>query len=230
MLCLIPAKGTSVRLPGKNAVLLGGKPLVHYTIVAAQRAGVFDDIVLSTESRLIKEIAGCHGIEAITRPEHLARDPAGVVDVSLHALTELEKWGRIYETICILYPSSPLRGAADIQKAVELFRTGQGRSVFSVTEFDHTPYRAVGINDQGEFDFLFPAHERLKAQELFPAYRITGAIIILSIEDLKQNKTYFVRPMMAYILPRHRGVDIDTVEDLCYAEYLVRGGAHDPIR
>ena len=225
-LCIIPAKGASTRLPRKNILPLAGEPMVNYTVHAALKSAIFDRIVVSTEAQEVAEtiwdvIRWRDAIQVMFRPENLAKDPAGVVDVCLHVVESLESHGHVFKTLCILYPSSPLRHAQDIREAFALYNTGRGNSVFSVTEFDHTPYRAVREVDDGTTRFIFPEQSRKKAQELPPAYHITGAIIILSVENLKRHKSYFVSPKLAYILPRSRAVDIDTKDDLLYAEFLM---------
>ena len=222
-LCIIPAKGASTRLPRKNVILFCGKPLIYYTIVAAQKAAIFDDIIVSTEDVLIREIATGYGAEVMLRPEHLATDPAGVADVCVYTVDKLKEAGREYANLCILYPSAPLRDEHDIQGAFQLYQTGRGRSVFSVGEFDHPPFRAVTLHSGGRMEFLFPEFKKKKAQELPPAYHITGAIIIVKIADFLKHKTYFLPPQLAYILPRNHAVDIDTLHDLRYAEFLKRG-------
>lgn len=222
-LCIIPAKGASTRLPRKNVILFCGKPLIYYTIVAAQKAAIFDDIIVSTEDVLIREIATGYGVEVMMRPEHLATDPAGVAEVCLYTVDKLKEAGREYDNLCILYPSAPLRDEHDIQGAFQLYQTEKGSSVFSVGEFDHTPFRAVRLHAGERMRFLFPEYARNKAQEIPPAYHITGAIIVLKVAALVKYKTYFIPPELAYVLPRGHDVDIDTLHDLRYAEFLKRG-------
>jgi CMP-N,N'-diacetyllegionaminic acid synthase len=230
-ICIIPAKGASTRLPQKNILILNGKPVLYYTIEAAKKAGIFDDIIVSTEDVQVKSIAEEYGVEVLMRPMVLARNPAGVVDVCLHALECLEKAGRTYDHICILYPSSPLRNADDVKGAYELYKTGKGLSLFSVVEFAHTPLRAVSVDEEnGQMHFQFPEYENVKSQQLPQLYHITGSIIILSVEHLRRHRSYFVMPQLAYRLPRERAVDIDTRDDLEYAEYLMRRDIDDSIR
>src|SRR5690242_16704474 len=115
VLGLIPAKAGSVRLPGKNIRCLAGKTLLERAVISARKSGVCDRVFVSTESEEVADIAKACGIELpFMRPEHLARDPAGVVEVALHVLDEWEKRGESFDTLVILLPTSPFRLASDI--------------------------------------------------------------------------------------------------------------------
>ena len=222
VLGLIPAKGGSTRLAQKNIRPLGGKPLLAWTAEAAKTCQIFDRLIVSTEDEKVAQVAGSLGLEIpFLRPAHLALDPAGVVDVALHALEELERRGDRYETLIILLPTCPFRNAQDICAAYTEFRDHGASCLMSVAPFSHTPFSALSLNDQKQLKPYFPELLGRKSQEMPGAYRPNGAIHILDVEWFKENKSYFGPPLLGYLMPRGRSVDIDTEDDLRMAEVLL---------
>lgn len=221
-LALIPAKGSSTRLPRKNILKLGGRPLIAWTIGAARQADVFDRIVVSTEDAEIAATAREAGAEApFVRPSDLAMDPAGVVQVALHALDELEQAGESFDEICILLPTCPFRTADDIRSALKLFHERPEPNLMSVALFDHTPFNAVGIGEDGLLFPHFPDRFGRKSQEMPEAYRPNGAIHILDVPWFLESRSYTAAPVIAYSMPRDRSIDIDNEADLREAEAML---------
>lgn len=222
VLGLIPAKGGSTRLARKNVAPLGGRPLIAWAAEAARESGVFDRLVLSSEDEAVIEAGRGIGLDApFVRPAALARDPAGVVDVALHALDALEAGGERYETLAILLPTCPFRTAADIREAFALFRSRDEKSLMSVSEFDHTPFAALAVGEDAVISPHFPEYFGRKSQEMPRAYRPNGAIHILDVARFREARSYVAPPVLAYVMPRARSVDIDTAEDLLLAEALL---------
>jgi len=220
VLALIPAKGKSVRLPRKNVIDFMGKPMLAWTLEAAAETGLFDDIVVSTEDREIAEVSKNYGASVpFVRPNKLAVDPAGVEIVALDALDRLEKLGKHYDTIMILLATSPLREAMDIEKALAQYRKEEAVSLMSVTEFEHSPYAAYKDDETSYLTPIFAEMNRLKSQELPKTYRCNGAIHILNVEFFKKYKSYTCEPLLKYVMPRERSVDIDSINDLEFAEF-----------
>lgn len=216
---LIPAKGGSTRLAKKNMRLLGDKPLLAWAAEAARESGVVDRLVLSTEDKDVAEIARAWHIDVpFMRPAALARDPAGVVDTALHAIEQLEADGHYYKTLIILLPTCPLRTAEDIRGAYDLFLRMNRPFVMSVSEFNHTPLAALQQSADGTMNPYMPEYFGRKSQELPPAYRPNGAIHVLDVEAFKRERSYLAEPLVGYIMPRERSIDIDTLEDLRIAE------------
>ena len=226
VLGLIPAKGASTRLPRKNLRLLGGRPLLDWTIAAARDAGLCDRVVVSTEDAEVAALARTAGAEVpFERPGALAVDPAGVVQVALHALETLATAGDRFDLICIMLPTCPFRTAADLKDAFEHFRARPEPNLMSVSPFDHTPFNAVGIGDDGLLFPHFPERFGRKSQEQPAAYRPNGAIHILDVPWFRQSRSYLAPPVIAYVMPRERSIDIDSEEDLREAESLLAAGA-----
>lgn len=224
LLALIPAKGSSTRLPRKNALVLDGEPLVTRTIRCARESGVFADIVVSTEDPEIAELARTAGAAVpFIRPRELSVDPAGVVDVTLHALDEMQARGQSYDVVIILLPTSPFRTADDIREALRIFNAQDCDNLMSVSPYEHQPLAALTLSN-GLLTPLLPDwlnRTGAGADAKTPVVvRANGAITICRIERLRRERNYYAYPLAAYEMPIERGVDIDTIDDLRLAEYL----------
>lgn len=226
VLALIPAKGGSTRLPRKNILSLGKRPLIGWAADAVRQSGVADRLVLSTDSAEVALVARHCGIEVpFTRPADLGRDPAGVVEVALHALETLEAQGDIYSTLIITLPTCPFRTGEDIRDAYCLFLDCSRPFVISVTRYEHSPFAALKMDSAGVLEPWFPEFRARKSQEMPEAYRANGAVHVLDVAAFRQARTYFGTPLVAYVMPRERSLDIDTEEDLREAESYLRDHA-----
>ncbi|MEG3637845.1 acylneuraminate cytidylyltransferase family protein [Magnetococcus sp. PR-3] len=223
-LCLIPAKGGSTRLRQKNIRHLGGQPLIQWAYASAQESGVCDRIILSTESEEVARVARGLGLDVpFMRPEHLAKDPAGVVDVALHALDVLAEQGEQYERITLLLPTCPFRTSAHIREAYELFDQRNGQFLMSVSPFSHTPFAAQQVDEAGHLVPVFPEHVGKRSQQMPSAYRPNGAIHVLDVQAFQQARSYYAQPLIPYIMPIEASVDIDDAFDLFMAEQMLKG-------
>ena len=221
-LCLIPAKGGSTRLARKNVIKLGGRPLLGWAIDAANESACMDRIVVSTEDDAIAATARQLGAETpFMRPMTLARDPAGVVDVALHALEALREQGDLYQTLVILLPTCPFRTHEDIRNAIDLFQRESGRFLMSVSRYEHTPFAAMKLGADGLLQPFFQEYIGRKSQEMPQAVRANGAIHVLDVAAFEQARSYYAQPLLGYEMPWERSVDIDTVHDLRLAESLL---------
>lgn len=222
LLFLIPAKGGSQRVKRKNIRYLGNKPLLAWTVESVKRCYVHGDIIVSTEDEEIAEVSKGLNVEIpFMRPGSLAKDPAGVVDVSLHALEALEKIGRFYKTLIILLPTSPFRQAKDIEDAYALYKKNGERFLMSISSYFHTPFAALKL-DNGSLSPFFPNYIGKKSQEMPEAYRANGAITILNVEEFKYRRSYYVQPLIGYEMPWERSIDIDTEDDWKIAEIILK--------
>ncbi len=234
VLGLIPAKLGSVRLPRKNIRMLAGKPLLEWTVDAARKSGVIDRIVVSTEDEEVAAVARKSGAEIpFMRPPELARDPAGVVQVGLHALEAMRREGAEFRTLVILLPTCPLRSATDIVDAMELFRRRDGRFLMSVSQYPHQPFAAMGL---GEDDLLSPFFQEYigkRSQEVPVAWRANGAVHVLDVKSFEAAESYYAEPLLGFAMPRDRSVDIDTEEDwreverILERKAMIDGGERD---
>jgi len=225
-LAVIPARGGSKRLARKNILPLAGKPLVQWAIEQAEDSGLFDRILVSTEDPEIADVArGLGPYVPFLRSSTLADDTTDVGSVVLNVVEELEARGEIYDSVCILLATSPLRSAGDIAGAYTLFEQREEPNLLSVTPFEHCPFWAQEIKEDGRLVPHFPELYETKRQHLPEAYRANGAIHILDIAWLKTVPSYTTQPMIAFIMPRERSIDIDSAGDLLEAEFLIARNA-----
>lgn len=219
--CFIPAKSASTRLKKKNIKMLAGKEMIYYSIKAAQESGLFgEDIIVSTESEEIKEIAEKYGAKVpFLRDEKLAHDPYGVKDVALDFLEKKPEY-KNFDNLFILLPTAPLMISEDIIKAYKLYINGSFKYLMSITETEHNAQRSV-YNRNNE---IVPINKEMmtkKSQELETTYKINGAVTIVNIKDFLISKQYFTYPLGAYMMPRKRSIDVDTEFDFEMAKYFL---------
>ena len=222
MLAIIPARGGSKGLPGKNIKLLNGKPLIAYTIEAAMAAKKISRIIVSTDSRQIAKVAMDYGAESpFLRPKHLATDTALSIDIYDYTLSEIEKQEAVkIEKFMVLQPTSPLRTAEDIDNAIELFNTKSADSVISYCQEYHPIKWHRYVTNEGKLKNIF--EETLNnRQEERPSYFPNGAIYIIR-RDLIKKRSYISDNSYAYIMDKRKSIDIDTIEDFEYAEFLLK--------
>jgi len=229
-LALIPAKAASQRLPRKNLRLLGGQSLLAWTVKTALACDELHQVIVSTEDEEVATTAKALGANVpFMRPASLAVDPAGVVEVCLHALQELEAQDQHFDTLVILLPSSPFRAIADIQGAIQRYRESNADFLMSVSKLEHSPFSALILDSEGLLKPLHPEWiEKLGAKakpgEVPQLVKCNGAITIVNVDKFKIEKAYYCYPLAAYEMPWHRSIDIDTEEDLLFGNFLLESG------
>ncbi len=223
MIAIIPARGGSKGLPNKNIKILAGKPLIAYTIEAAKKSKYIDRIIVSTESEEIKRIAEQYGAEVpFFRPDYLTGDNSRVIDTYFYTLDRLNsEYGLDVNEFIALQPTSPLRSVEDIDLAVDLFRGNSADSVISFCETSHPPIWAKKIVNKRVSDYFMESSGNKNRQEIEKAYMPNGAIFIFNYRFLKKNQSYYSDKTIPYIMPLERSVDIDSLLDFEYAEYLI---------
>jgi CMP-N,N'-diacetyllegionaminic acid synthase len=221
MACLIPVKGESKRLPGKNTRDLCGKPMFTYALAAAQQSELFgSEIFVSTDSPKVKEIAEAYGARVpYLRSDELSRDPAGVADVALDFLERAPASGK-YDTLCIVLPTSPLLEAYDLLGCLDIFKKGDFSVVMAVTHTNQNAFRATTI-ENNVITPLFPGRLERKMSELEPTFCTSAAVTMLKVSDFLEKRTYFIHPMGAYVMDRERAIDVDTEMDFFMAQLLL---------
>lgn len=221
VLGLIPAKGGSTRFPKKNIAMLCGKSLLERAAIVLKDARVVDDIVVSTESGEVRAVAEQLGLDVpFTRPPELAKDPAGVVDVLCHALSELSAQAREYKAAVVCLPTCPLRSPEDIRAAWDL-HIESGRTVMSINAFPHTPFAAMKRLDSGLMQPWFPEFWGRKSQDMPRAYRPNGAVHVVSVAEFQKTGSMLGPPVLGYEMPQERSIDVDTEADLAEAEAVL---------
>lgn len=227
-LCVIPAKGGSTRLPRKNLAMLGPHPLLAYPISLALGSGLFDAVCVSTEDDEVAREAVRYGAQVpFMRPAHFARDPATIVDVLLHALTQYERRGTSFEQVAALLPTAPFTALEDVHEAMAIFRAREPGAVLSVTATDFPPFNALVLADDGlTLISAFPdsRYRATKSTECPATYRSNGAVVIARRDWLERNRTFYASDVLAWVMPPLRSIDIDTEIELEFARFLVASG------
>lgn len=221
-LVIIPARGGSKRLPGKNILPLKNKPLIHYTIHAARE--VFDDsiICVSTDDESIKEVAEQTGLSVpFLRPESLATDSADTRSVLLHAF-DFYKSKKNYEadTIVLLQPTSPLRNSSHIVECLEQFdeKTDQ---ILSVKETDSNPYFLLFEENKDGYLEKILSGIYTRKQDSPVVYEINGAIYIIKVSSLLENPYLIFERSKKYVMDKKSSIDIDDEFDFNLAEFIL---------
>lgn len=222
ILALIPARGGSKGIKDKNIRLLNNQPLIAYTIQAADESEYVDDIIVTTDSERIAEIAKKYGAEVpFIRPEKLADDKAKTIDAVLHAIYFLKKLGRKYDILCLLQPTSPLRNGMDIDNAIKVFEENNEKGVVSVSEVNEHPVLMRKINNKGKMEKLVKENSTIRRQDLKKIYRVNGGIYINKVENINE-KTSFNDNEIPYIMMESHSVDIDEMKDFVVAEFYLK--------
>ncbi len=227
VLGIITARGGSKGIPGKNVKLLLGKPLIAYTIEAAKQSGVFDRIVVSTDDKLIADVARQYNCEVpFMRPKRLASDKTAHLPVIQHAVSTLrERDGYKPDYTMILQPTSPLRQAFHIKEAVELALKEKPDSVISVASIadNLSPLKAM-IQDRFGYLKLVngkPVSERIsRRQDLLQTYWSVGAMYLFKTKLLfhKKHPNFYGRKVLPYVMENCYLIDINIPEDWEAAE------------
>jgi N-acylneuraminate cytidylyltransferase len=224
---IITARKGSKRISGKNTKLCAGKPLIQWTIEAAKQSRI-DETYLSTDCDVARKIALREKLICPDlRPDSLSGDTATSYSVVEHVLEQYKKNKIEVENIVLLQPTSPLRTAADINEAIELYEL-KGRSpVQSYSPAECPPGWCTKINP----DLSLPGNHTIgkkSSSEYGPYYRINGAIYILSVEDFYSKKSFVPDNSYCYKMPRERGIDVDEELDFKIADFLLASSTQSP--
>lgn len=220
-LVVIPARGGSKGLPRKNSKLLNGKPLIHYTIDAAREVFPDNRILVSTDDEEIRECAEKAGIKVpFLRPAHLATDTSSSREVMLHALEAYTKRGEEIDTVVLLQPTSPLRTAAHIKSAIEIY-TPDIDMVVSVKETDANPYYV--LKEEDEFGFLQPSKKGTftRRQDCPKVYELNGAVYVINKESLVKREPVQFEKVKKVLMDKESSVDIDDLLDFQLAGLIL---------
>lgn len=229
VLGVIPARGGSKGIPRKNIRLLGGKPLLAWTIEAAKASRRLTRVVLSTEDEEIAEVGRAWGVEVpFLRPRELAEDDTPTLPVLVHAVKHFGQMGEEYDAVMILQPTSPFRSVEDIEGSIELLeRTGCDSVIAFVDVGEHHPARMKAVDKDlrvTDPPFGEPV-EGMPRQQLPKYYLRAGSIYLTRTHVLLEMKSIRGRDCRAWIVPPERALNIDTEFDLVVAEALLRHGA-----
>jgi len=223
ILGIIPARGGSKGVPGKNIRPLAGQPLIAYTIHAAIASGI-DEIIVSTDDQVIASVAQLYGARVpFMRPAELSSDTAKSIDVAIHGLNTLEQIHNCqFDAVILLQPTAPFRSVEDIRKSISILeKNPDADSVISVVDVQaHHPARMKYLENGELIDTPFcEEYENQNRQELRPMYIRNGAIYLTRRETLVGG-SFKGKKCMAYVMPEMRSSNIDTIYDFDCAEWI----------
>lgn len=221
-LYLIPARGGSKGIPGKNIKPFCGKPLICHSIDHARAAGAKDDdICVTTDSEDIRRVAEEYGLAVpFLRPDCLATDGSGTYEVILHALDWYKAHGKEYDRVVLLQPTSPLRTAEDIKGAEALY-TSDIDMVVSVTDAKTNPYyNAFEADADGYLKISKGEGKYTRRQDAPPVYEYNGAVYVMNVASLRRGPMSGFKRRVPYRMDAERSVDLDTPLDWTIAEAI----------
>lgn len=225
IVCVIPARGGSKGLSGKNIKKLLGKPLIAYSIEQAKSSRYIDRVIVSTDDKKIAKICKKYRAEVpFTRPKALAQDKSSSIDVLVHAMDWLKKDNYSFDVLVLLHATAPLRTVDDIDNCIKLLFKKDVSNVFSVTEAHRNPYfnmvevkrSKVKLVKKGNFA------SRQAAPKVFD---MNSSIYAWWKDALQKGKSIFLKRSTIYFMPKERSIDIDDSIDFKLAELLAKENA-----
>jgi CMP-N,N'-diacetyllegionaminic acid synthase len=226
VLGLIPARGGSKGLPGKNIRMLNGRPLIAWSLWAAERSRYLDRVIVSTDSQEIADAARAFGGDApFMRPADLASDTADSIDVILHALDFCQDEGESYDYLVLLEPTSPLRTVEDIDHSLERLAahpSAEAMVSMAQAEASHPSFCSKAGPDGLIEPFMGTAILHLRRQDLGEVLFPEGTIYISSVPALKKRRSFYHEKTLAHIVERHKQFEVDEEMDLVLIEALMK--------
>lgn len=222
-LAIIPARSGSKGLKDKNIKLLNGKPLLAYTIEAAKKSGLFNEIMVSTDSREYADIAKKWGANVpFLRSDELSNDNASSWDVVKEVIERYRILGTEFDMVALLQPTSPLRTSNDIVEGYKVLKEKAANFVVGVCEMDHSPLWANTLpEDLSMENFIRPEVVKVPRQSIPTYYRINGALYIVKVDYLMRTPDIYGDRSFASIMKKENSIDIDDQMDFTIAEVLI---------
>lgn len=222
-LAVIPARGGSKRIPGKNMRDFCGKPIIAYSIETALKSGLFDHVIVSTDDEKIASLVTELGAEVpFSRPMEISDDHTGTNVVVKHAIEWYQKNGHDVSLVCCIYATAPFLQAKYLSAGYDLLLKSPKSFVFSVTNFAFPIQRAVRINRKGSVEAFWPEHINSRSQDLEEAFHDAGQFYWGQAQSFLEELDVFSNVSLPIVLPRHLVQDIDTEEDWKLAELMYK--------
>lgn len=216
-LAIITARGGSKRIPRKNIKEFCGKPILCYSIEAAKKAGVFDEVMVSTEDEEIARVAKKAGASVpFFRSADTSGDYASTDDVIMEVLKSYQKIGQEFDAFCCIYPTAPFLSGERLRSAMELLEGAD--SIMPVVPFSYPPQRGLMINQEGFVERQFPEYATARSQDLPKIYHDCGQFYACRTDAFLKAGTTDTKHLLPLILTEMEVQDIDTIEDWKMAE------------
>ncbi|TLD81549.1 pseudaminic acid cytidylyltransferase [Helicobacter sp. MIT 05-5293] len=216
-IAIIPARGGSQRIPQKNIKDFCGMPIIAYPIHTALESQLFDEVVVSTDSELIAQVAKNYGASVpFLRPKELSDHFTPTIPVITHAITALNLASE--DLVCCIYPATPLLKADSLKRGFqELIECPHKMYAFCAVEYDYNPYRSFYVKDN-EINMLFPQHQNTRSQDLDTLFHDAGQFYWGRVKAFMTNLPIFAKHSSAIVLKNYQVQDIDTPDDWAMAE------------
>jgi len=229
ILAIIPARGGSKGIPGKNLIKLGRKPLIAWTIEAAKKSKYINKIVVTTENEEIKKVGLKYGAEVpFKRPVKLAGDKVHGIFPILHAIKWLIKNKNYYpDIVLMLLPTAPFRGSTNIDRAIKLHLKSRGKMVIGVCETAKQLLHFRYIRNQKLTPIIKAKTLNVQRQDLEKLYYINGTIYVANTKELLKEKTFHTKDAIPYIMDEKYSTDINTFRELNMARLMLRFKKHE---
>lgn len=219
---VIPARGGSKRIPGKNIREFAGKPMIGYSIECALQSKLFDRVIVSTDDPAIARIALGFGAEVpFSRPDEISDDHSDTAAVVAHAVDFLQSEGTLPTAVCCIYATAPFIRREDLQQGLQILERGDWQFVFSATDFPSPVYRAFRENSDGGLEMLFPEYFRTRSQDLPEVLHDAGQFYWGRSRAWLGRTMIFGETSTVVRIPRWRVQDIDTEEDWASASEIM---------
>ena len=217
---VITARGGSKRIPRKNLRDFCGKPIITYSIEAALKAAIFDEVMVSTDSEEIADIAIQAGaIVPFMRSDATSNDYAGTNDVLLEVLGKYSNQGRKFETMCCIYPTAPFISPKKLIDAYNLMQSKGAKKIIPVVSFSYPPQRAMLLdNETGELRLIYPKQYDLRSQDLDKWYHDAGQFYYYDVDSFVESHGKIADSVFPFIVSEIEVQDIDNEEDWIIAE------------
>lgn len=220
VLAIIPARGGSKGIPHKNIISLCGKPLIAYTIEAANQSTYIDTVIVSTDDVDIQRISEQYGaLVPFLREAKIASDEATTISVVVDAVKRLEVNGEKFDVVILLQPTSPLRTTEEIDVAIDIFFQNNMQGIVSVNVAEVSPFLLRTI-EGSQLQRIISKSSTIRRQDMPTYYEVNGAIYINAISDIKESLSFNDNPI-PYIMSCEHSIDIDTWDDLEKAKYYL---------
>ena len=218
---VIPARGGSKRIPGKNIRSFSGQPIIHYSIKAAVESRLFARVIVSTDSEEIAAVAKKCGAEVpFLRPQELSDDHTPLVSVLRHSVEFFQKSGEEFDNFCCVLATAPFVDAEILKKAFDLFTASDAPSAIAVTRFSAPILRSFKITNQGKLVMNWPEYELTRSNDLEEAYHDAGQFYWINQKNFLRSNKVFMEGSIPVVLANNMVRDIDTEEDWKIAEML----------
>ncbi len=222
-IAVIPARGGSKRIPGKNIRDFCGKPIIAYSIEQAIKSELFDRVIVSTDDEEIALVAKNHGADIpFIRPPDISDDFTGTNAVVKHAIEWFQQQGQTIEFACCIYATAPFVQTRYLQEGYEKLVESNSSFAFSVTSFAFPIQRAIRINMQGKVEAIWPENINKRSQDLEDTFHDAGQFYWGTAAAFLQNRVTFSTESISVIVPRFLVQDIDTEEDWFRAELMFK--------